>query len=245
MRLHHNREDLSRFLVHLTRDDGDKRAKANLISILSDRTIFACNAHCLVSAKLTNMSFFRNLRASFNTVCFTETPLTQIKQIARRIRGRKTQLKPYGLVFSKDKLFDEGASPAIYINAKGTPISDFLLDEFHRIFTDIRTLNDLKEAEAENHKNIVHYFSLINVVKEEHDFMWEREWRHHGDFTFEYVDVIAIIARNPEDFEKACEESLEHDQLEDVFKIPIIDPNWTYEELVEQLAISTWNKLEQ
>jgi len=243
MEIQPNREDLSRFLVHLTRDYGGEPARSNLISILKDKTIFARNAHCLVMHKINKMGFSNLLKSKFNTVCFTETPLTQIRQLASEIEGRKIQLKPYGLVFWKDDLFNKGASPAQYINSKGTSITRFLLDQFDSIFMGIKTLTILKRAEADHYKNIVHYYSLINVVGDKNDFLWEREWRHHGDFAFNYRDIVAIIANNPEGFEKWSEKKLGKKRHDYIKKIPIINPNWTYEELLEHFAINIWQKL--
>lgn len=238
-----NRDDLSRFLVHLTRDCDDRTAQSNLVNILKEKTIEARNAHCLVMHKIQNSNFSDVLKRKFNTVCFTETPLTQIKHICRDIQGRKIQLKPYGLVFWKDKLFQNGASPAVYINAKGTSISRYLLDEFDLIFKQVKTFKSLRKQEKDHYSNIVHYYSLINVVKDKHDFLWEREWRHHGDFKFKYRDIVAIIAENPDSFDRFCQKHLSVGQYKYVEKLPLINPNWTYEELLEELAISAWNKI--
>lgn len=207
--------------------------------------IYARNAHCLVMHKMRQMGFSKLLKSQFNTVCFTETPLTQIRQLVSEIEGRQIQLKPYGLVFWKDDLFEKGASPAVYINAKGTSISGFLLDEFDSIFKNVATYKKLKKVEPIHDKNIVHYYSLINVVKDKHDFLWEREWRHHGDFKFLYSDVVAIIANKPVIFEKNCASELSKTKYNDIKKIPIINPNWTYEELLENLAIRIWKKLSE
>ena len=189
------------------------------------------------------MGFTPLLKRQFNTVCFTEAPLTQIKQLVSKIEGRKIQLKPYGLAFWKDFLFELGSSPAIYINAKGTSISKFLIDNFDSIFKNAKSIKPLKEAEANNFKNIVHYYSLINVVKDKHDFLWEREWRHHGDFSFKYKDLVAIIASNPRGFEKFCKTKLTKSQYRFISRIPIINPDWTYEELIENFAINIWEKM--
>ena len=238
-----NRDDLSRFLVHLTRDYNDVLARNNLINILNEQTIEARNAHCLVMHKINQLGFSKLLKTKFRTVCFTETPLTQIKQLSQDIEDRKIQLKPYGLIFWKNDLFEIGASPAVYINAKGTSISRFLLDEFDSIFKEVKTFKGLKKQEKDNYINIVHYYSLINVVKDEHDFLWEREWRHHGDYKFEYKDIVAIIANNPRGFEKLCKKKLSKDKYELIEKLPFINPNWAYEELLEELAIRVWQKL--
>ena len=234
---------MSRFLVHLSRDyDGDP-ARKNLINILKEKTIEARNAHCLVMHKKDQLGFSELLKEKFHTVCFTETPLTQIKQITQETKGRQIQLKPYGLIFWKDDLFEKGSSPAIYINAKGTSISRFLIDEFDAIFDNVRTFKNLRKQEKDHYLNIVHYYSLINVVKDQHDFLWEREWRHHGDFKFDFEDIVAIIAVNPSGFEKLCERNLDKEQCEFLRKLPFINPEWTYEELLEELAIRIWQKL--
>ncbi|TLD40637.1 MAG: hypothetical protein JETT_3100 [Candidatus Jettenia ecosi] len=243
MEIHRSREDLSRFLVHLTRDYKKECALFNLISILKNKAIFAKNAHCLVMHKINNMRFSNLLKSKFNTVCFTETPLPQIRQLVLENEGRKIQLRPYGLVFGKDNLFNKGASPAQYINAKGTSISKFLLDQFDSIFKGITTLKKLKKAKAEHYENIVHYYSLINVVEDKNDFLWEREWRHHGNFTFNYYDVVAIVATDPEGFEKMVQKKLSKTKHNHIKKIPIIDPDWTYEELLENFAINIRKKL--
>lgn len=137
MRIPKEREDLSRFLVHLTKDYGGERAHNNLFSILKDKAIYAKNAHCLVMHKLKTMYFSSVLQKEFNTVCFTETPLTQIKRLLATDEIHEVKLKPYGLIFWKDDLFEKGASPAVYINAKGTSIDKFLINEFNRIFSGI------------------------------------------------------------------------------------------------------------
>ncbi len=243
MKIPTSRDDLSRFLVHLTRDYDGTLARNNLISILKDKTIEARNSHCLVMHKLKQLGFSKLLKEKFRTTCFTETPLTQLNQLTQDTEDRNIKLQPYGIVFWKEELFDEGASPAIYINAKGTSISQFLLNEFDSIFKNTRTFKGLREQEKVHYTSIIHYYSLINVVKDKHDFLWEREWRHHGNFNFEYNEIVAIIAKNPSGFEKLCERKLPKKQYEFIKKTPIINPEWTYEELLENLTIQIWHKL--
>jgi hypothetical protein len=241
MKLPNNRDDLSRFLVHLTRDYDGESAEANLINIIKKKTIEARNAHCLVMHRIRN--FTPVLKKKFKTVCFTEAPLTQLNRVVNEIKGRKIILQPFGLIFWKENLFELGASPAIYINAKGTSISQFLLNEFDSIFKNVKTFKKFKEQEKKHYTNIVQYYSLINVVNDKHDFMWEREWRHHGDFKFKYNDIVAIVAKDPDIFENWLEKNLTDRQYKFIKRLPIINPEWTYEELVEELAISIWDKL--
>jgi hypothetical protein len=51
------------------------------------------------------------------------------------------------------------------------------------------------------------YYSLINVIVENYDFAWEREWRYRGDVEFRYRDVVAIVAEDPGSFEARCKRS--------------------------------------
>ena len=115
-----NREDVSQFVVHLTRDDkkdftnGDT-TKRNLISILKSKVIFANRPRCIFNAELKKLgeSFEKKCRVA----CFTETPLNEISKLAKKIPGRAIKLEPYGLVFRKNDLAKTGGQPIIYINS--------------------------------------------------------------------------------------------------------------------------------
>lgn len=236
-----NRDDFSRFLVHLTRDYDDEIALDNLVNIIKTRLIEARNHHCLFKYDFDKLGFTNKLKNSFNTVCFTEVPLNQIKNITADIK-RQIKLKPYGLVFWKENLFDMGASPAVYINSIGTQLKKYLLEDFRKNFEDISRYKDLIVEKSEFHKELIQYYSLINIVEPKHDFMWEREWRYNGDFKFKIVDLVGIIAEDSKAFSKKCEEKIKSQTiLNDLKKVPIISPEWGYEELFEELAIKLWN----
>jgi hypothetical protein len=170
------RSDFSRFLVHLTRKTGGFEAEENLISILRQQKLEARNFHCLFAPKLKIRNLTPVLRNAFKTVCFTETPLDQIHKMTSESYPRRIKLRPYGLVFSRRTLIEKGGNPAVYVNGEGTTIKQYLLSEFDRNFEDVRALKTLKQKD-EYYKEIVHYYSLINVMQKKHDFSWEREWR--------------------------------------------------------------------
>ena len=104
MRNPNSREDLSKFLVHLTRDYEGELATNNLLSILREKVIHARNAHCLFKYDFSRLCFSKVLSEEFQTVCFTEAPLAQIRSLVGEIPDRQIALKPYGLVFHKDTL---------------------------------------------------------------------------------------------------------------------------------------------
>lgn len=156
------RDDLSKFLVHLTRDYEGKTAADNLLSILRKKKIKARNPHCLFKHELDRLEFTNMLKRQFNTVCLTETPLTQIRRLISKTPGRQIQLKGYGVVFYKAALLEKGASPAIYVNAKGTSLRDYLLNRFRCDFDDINSLKEFKKEQEEFYLPIIQYYSALS-----------------------------------------------------------------------------------
>ena len=236
-----HRDDISKFLVHLTRAYDGQSAADNLVSILREKVIHARNAHCLFKHEFSRLRFSSVLSGEFQTVCFTEAPLAQIRQLVGEIPGRQIALQPYGLVFNKNTLLSRGANPATYLNAKGTKLREYLLDRFRDDFDGINQLSRLKQEQQKYYRSIIQYYSLVNIIRDNHDFTWEREWRHRGSFSFRYLDVVAIIARDPDTFEEKCREELSPVKFRYIQMIPIISPYWSYEDIVETMSAKVWN----
>ena len=113
-----DRDDLSRYMVHLTRDDrntypGGQSAEKNFAAILDDLEIQACGAHCLHSRQVKALG--DEVEDLFNVACFTETPLRELKKLLN-VGWRKIYLEPYGFVFDRDFLLRNGAQHVTYIN---------------------------------------------------------------------------------------------------------------------------------
>lgn len=234
-----DRDDLSRFLVHLTRDGNDGDAEANLLDILRSGRIEARNAHCLFQHMLHD--FTPKLRGRFRTVCLTEVPFTQLRHLAEEIPGRSIRLKPYGLVFRKSALLKRGASPAIYINAKGTVLRDYLLTEFKRHFGTNKRYDQLKQKFPNEADAIIHYYSLVNVISDKYDFTWEREWRFPGNLAFGMSEVFAVIAPQPKAFRSECRRKLPLLLWEDVRRVPVVSPEWNAERIIDELSVELWD----
>lgn len=231
-----SREDLSKFLVHLTREYEGSSARENLISILREKTIRACNPHCLFMYEFDRLGFSEKLRRRFHTVCFTEAPLPQIKRLIAKVAGRAINLKPYGLVFDRRALLAQGANPAIYINAESTKLKQFLLSEFRKQFGEITTFSGLQDNERAHYEAIVQYYALVNIIRTNHDFTWEREWRLSGDLEFKYREIVAIIAPDPDKFESECKARLSATKFSQVKCLPIISCEWSYEDIVDVMS---------
>lgn len=230
-----NRDDVSRFLVHLSRDYDSIPAIENLVSILKLRKIEARNPHCLVAPILKKMQFTDMLQRKFNTICLTETPLHQVSKLIQEVPGRRIKLKPFGIVFRRDKLLSRGASPAIYINTDATQLRDYLLEEFRRTFSSTSSYRELKQDNLYP-REIIRYYALVNIMGKGYDFSWEREWRFPGDLYFKYTEIVAIIAERREEFFEICENMLSAKQMKDIRRICVIEPNWSYEDMILRMS---------
>jgi hypothetical protein len=237
---HRNRDDFSRFLVHLTRDYDGSTAQDNLVSILRQRRVAARNAHCLFEPKIKDIGFSNVLKKQFNTVCLTEVPLNQLRFLTQKIPKRKIELKPFGLVFWKTHLLEEGANPAIYINSRAAGLRELLLSQFDQHFEEVRLYRHFKKAYEEDADAIIRYYALINVINEYVDFTWEREWRFKGDLVFDFNRLVAIIAPDPQAFRQRIEGEFGRKLQREIEDIPIISPEWNYEQLVEEMTFRIW-----
>ncbi|HGF7185989.1 TPA: hypothetical protein AB5E10_003439 [Vibrio cholerae] len=232
-----DRQDFSRFLVHLTKDSDENSAKENLVNIIETQRIYAKNHHCLFGYDLDKVS--EDLKSKFNTVCFTETPLNELKHLAKPIKGRKVELSPYGLVFWRNLMIEDGANQAIYLNDKGTRLKHLLLEKFRDDFDNVNQFVDIKRKHN-NYKDIIHYYSLVNIISDSYDFAWEREWRYHGDYIFRRNNIAAIIAQDPNEFENYCQQNCDDIIIKFIKYTPVINPDWGYEEVIEEMSKKLW-----
>jgi hypothetical protein len=190
------RSDISPFLVHLTRDvdnnDSQRKAEDNLVNILQNRKLIP--GDFLLDARNGWSKYWELAEQEqlelFNAICFTETPLNEIHCLLEII-GRQMNLKPFGIVFLKDKLKHKNVSPVFYVNNWQGNNSD--------IFYELCKISDTNIA-----KKILPLVSVFGkkVIQpgyrqpkddKDVDFYWEREWRRpriFGDFDFLEEDVF-------------------------------------------------------
>jgi hypothetical protein len=217
------REDVSRFVVHLTRNDkGDftngRSARNNFLDIITDRKICAYQPHCLFNKHLDKVD--DKVAKSFRVACFTEVPLNQIHLLVREISGRSIKLEPYGFCFSKDFLIRAGGQPALYINSYGG--NNWLYDAVQQLYK-----VSIAHVSRDNNP-LWRILPFINAMHERYDFTWEREWRVRGSLDFELSDLVCVIlpSDGEKDLKEACMKS----------GIPAVSPGWTYEQIVSELA---------
>jgi hypothetical protein len=220
MRAGQDREDLSRFLVHLTRDSRaqykvtGKTASENFESILDEGMIRAKGIHCLHGKEVKKLD--QKIQSKFRVACFTETPLDQIEHLIG-IPGRTINLDAYGFVFEKSFLVGKGAQPAIYVN-------NYAANNVHRAAFD-RVFQ--MSVSGKFTGTMWPMLPLVNVMHGRHDFNWEREWRVIGSVDFEASDLVCVIL--PED-----EEDLRENMA--YRGIAAISPGWSYEQMLAEIA---------
>ncbi|EIJ41946.1 Protein of unknown function (DUF2743) [Beggiatoa alba B18LD] len=214
------REDLSQFIIHLTRDTGNKSARENLISILGTKTILACNPHSMFSPLIDRLNYTE--KQQLNVACFTEIPLHQLHLLVREIQGRQIKLKPYGLVFKKEFILQKGGHPVLYINSYFGNLT--VNEAMKRLF-----LPFFREKSYRFTEEVRAIMPFLSIMNEQYDFSWEREWRVLGNFEFEHKDIAALVlpSTGEEHIKQAASEA----------GVAVISPGLTYEEIVYQLIL--------
>lgn len=119
-----------------------------------------------------------------NAVCFTETPLTELRRMTHR--GRR-----WGVVFDKELLRERfGAQPVWYLSDP-SPQWD-AAQQLRASFLDAR-------RQPRNPEDLYWQITpFIDPVRptdstHPHDWRWEREWRVVGDVRFELSDISFIV----------------------------------------------------
>ncbi|HTQ39422.1 MAG TPA: hypothetical protein VMJ32_10355 [Pirellulales bacterium] len=214
-----HREDVSRFMIHLTRDDsnewkgGGGTARQNFLDIYRQRTILALRAHCLHAWKMTSSQEMK-----CRVACFSAMPLSSIKHIAKPIQCRQIGLEPYGFVFKRNFIIEKGGQEVTNVNSYAG--NDAVRASYDRAF----------EIAAKNNftGKLWRQLPFVSAMNERYDFFWEREWRVLGNVEFIYSDLVCVIL--PEDSNGPLKFGLAQKG------ISWISPEWGLERIVEELA---------
>lgn len=213
------RSDLSTFLVHLTKGDDPK---ASLLSILSDHRINAVSA--MGWAKMEATSLGPDAENTQKVVCFSETPLDQMYAMCADIARRQVKLKPYGLAFTKMVARRNGTNPVWYFHMTAgsySPIATAL--------SALRKQACIDEATFVTHAatSLFPFYEWMGTSTTgiQHEFWWEREWRHVRDFIFADADIALVL----------CPEA-DHLEFEAITPGKCIDPSWSLERMIAKLV---------
>jgi hypothetical protein len=238
------RNDLSTFVVHLTRDFEDVTddgqpflfpASESLAQIIRERQLRAISpmgwAHDQDDPN-------EPTKQTQRVVSFSETPLEHIWAMFAQIedRVRRIQLKPYGLAFSKIVARQLGVNPVWYVDM--TPSGhEWLANPLTELKNEAVASSDFH---AQPIAKLLPMFDWMGGPFPNSDtskeFWWEREWRHRGSLSLAGIwqKIIWLCpAAERQDFERhVLEATPQGERASGLF----IDPAWGLEEIVAQLA---------
>jgi hypothetical protein len=195
--------DMSDFVVHFTKDNDNKSAYENMLSILHSKTIQARNAFGIAKSKAPEIK-------SQKVACFSEVPLHNLRRLAEA-------RSEYGIVFRKD----------IVIHRKGNPI--LYAHKDHPVTAALKAL--IKAAKKDAKAPIWTVTPFVDAPglypTGNYFFEWEREWRKVGDYKFQTDEVeFLIIPAKLHKKARAFFDCAKAENLGPSYDCPFIDPYW-------------------
>jgi hypothetical protein len=219
------RTDLSTFVVHLTRDKGERTARQALDSIIRERVLRAQTA--MGWARLEDDQADPT-KQSQRVVCFSETPLEHIYSLVADIEGRAIRLAPYGLAMTKLTARRMGVNPIWYVDM--TPGRDWVLrDAIEALTEQAKKSGNFHEQPIARLTPLFEQMGTWPSVDSQKEFWWEREWRHVGDLHLD-LPTPGVIWLCPEEEMQSIREAIGDPDL------PVIDPRWGLEQIIAHLA---------
>lgn len=125
----------------------------------------------IIQKKIIHSSFIPFVPSNPRAVCFTECIWEGLNALA-------STYSPYGIVFSKRLLFDQGGGPALYL--RGDALQKFGKELPDQIYPFIAPFDP--EAVLKSNVRI--------------DWLQEREWRLPHSLNFEYADIEYVLVNS-------------------------------------------------
>jgi len=245
--LKRDRADLSQFLVHLTRngtferyiDLGNGRytweisdrldAEDSLKKIITSNHIEARSPLGYFKFKIDTR--WRNrggVQPSWlKSVCFSETPLSELNHFYKATVRKKNQYQKFGLGFWEQAIRSYGGNPIFYLDTRKPQM--------------LQSLDQMVSKGNNQHfKNLMPFMEPFGppLYKtrsvDEIDFRWEREWRVPGNLSFQpnYVAFGICHQDRINEFEQLANNAY-----------PFIDPDWSLDKIKDYLKQRNFKKL--
>ena len=178
MTSYHTRKtpDYSPLLVHFTRD-GNQRRMVRENDIPTDHPLHEHKQKSSIE-RLTSILTTRTIYASpmplvgdASAVCFTEC-------VWDALVAHGSRYGSYGVVFSKETIFQAGGGPALYVRG------DILQGEMDTLPLALKPLVVPFDPDGLVQPGVIQ------------DWIHEREWRLPASFTFEYADIRYVLVES-------------------------------------------------
>lgn len=226
------RNDLSTFVVHLTRQRvPGVSARTTLETIIAERRLRALSPMGWAKTQ----DFSESARQSQRCVSFSETPLEHIYSLYTDVDGREIRLQPYGVAMTKVVARQLGVNPVWYVD---------MTTRGGREWHEARALDELRDGAIANgdfHASplakVMPFFEQMGTwPSSQKEFWWEREWRCRGelDLTASWAKLLWLC---PDEESNEIEACIRASAPQGVHVDPIcIDPGWGIEELIARLC---------
>jgi hypothetical protein len=229
------RNDLSTFLVHLTRDTGTETARANLLRILDREVVEARSVYGMGKAYEDVDSEFQNSQR----VVFTETPLEHVWMMCQDIESRSMHFSHYGLAVTKSWARRNHINPVWYLDISSRGGPDWLTQPINRLLE--RAYDDSVEDEEapladSDIAKIAPFIEQMGPMRSggRKEFWWEREWRHVGHLHVPWQHIVAVFAPNNQ--HSRLLEQMTEGVSPKYTAPPLLDPRWGLERMIASLA---------
>lgn len=229
------RSDLSTFLVHLTKDSATKDGMAMpaveaLKRILQSGEVQARNSfgHAVSKLRAAKMSLI-----SQRCVCLTETPLVHLRLLLGEIEGRKVPLKPYGIALPKKIGRLSGINPVWYLNMTPGAKGGWLSEPWNKLIDEAIANHTTVPFDQSSIAKLTPFIEQMGTwsATSRKEFWWEREWRKLGKL--ELPQRFIVIA--PEKVHGSLRTYIDG-QGKYSPNMPLIDANWSLEQIIGGLA---------
>jgi hypothetical protein len=244
------RNDLSTFVVHLTRDIVETDSEGQPVWIPAEQSLrWIIEGRALRA--VTPMGWAKALddtgdpaKQSQRVICFSEAPLEHTYSLVAEIedRARDIELRPYGLALPKLVARRLGVNPVWYVDMTGgTGSHDW--DIVHALdrLRDGLVADDIAGRSDFHSHDLAQLFPFVEAMgswpgRNPKEFWWEREWRCRGDLSlapiWSKIIWLCPAASHTEFRRRVNDATPSGETASRVF----IDPTWGLEEIIASLA---------
>jgi hypothetical protein len=223
------RSDLSTFLVHLTRTQAGQSAKDRLKAIIKDRRI---QLGTPMGQAVSTLNAEEVSTDSQKCVCFTETPLENVKFMLGAIEGRRCEFEPYGVAITKRHGRKNGVNPIWYVDI--TPGHEWLTNPLNELVKEaIKSQVPFADCPISKITPFIEQMGSgkgATGASYRKEFWWEREWRSTSSVCLGSRLLVLCPEDEIEEFEKV------KDELDVRVGASFIDPRWSLEQIIASLA---------
>ncbi len=165
-------------------------------------------------------------------VCFTQTPLENVKFMLGAIEGRRYQFEPYGVAITKRQGREKGINPIWYLDI--TPGHNWLTKPLNELIdaalASATPFQDSPVAKIAPFVEQMGTGARPNGNSYRKELWWEREWRSPSPIQLG-SRFLVLCPEDEFDHFKSMEEGSDV-----LLQLKFVDPRWSLEQIIASLA---------